>query len=161
MEVLWWLLIVVAFLVGFVGVIVPVIPSILLFWIGFIIYHFALDSSNLGWIFWVTAAVVTILVLFSEIIANSIFVKRFGGTRAGEYAAVIGVLIGTFVYPPIGIIVVPIIAVFIVEYYQSKDHKKSIRASIGSLIPFLASSLFTLIVFLFLVVWFLLWVFVF
>lgn len=161
MDVLWWLLIVVTFIIGFVGVIVPVIPSILMFWIGFFIYHFALDNSNLGWIFWVTAAVVTILVLFSDLIANSIFVKRFGGTRPGEYAAVFGVLIGMFVYPPIGIIVVPIIAVFVVEFYQSKDYRKSIRASIGSLIAFLASSLFTLIVFIFLVVWFLLWIFVF
>lgn len=161
MEVLWWLLIAVAFVLGFVGVIVPVIPSILLFWIGFFIYHFALDSSAFGWIFWVTAAVLTILVLFSDVIANSIFVKRFGGTKLGEYAAVFGVLIGMFVYPPIGIIVVPIIAVFAVELYQSKDYRQSIRASIGSLIAFLASSLFMLLVYIFLVIWFLLWIFVF
>lgn len=161
MDVLWWILIVVAFIIGFVGVIVPIIPSVLMFWIGFFIYHFAISGDELGWVFWTTVAVLTILLFFSEIIANSIFVKRFGGTKAGEYAAVFGVLVGMFVYPPIGIILVPVVAVFVVEFVQSKNQRQAIRASIGSLIAFLASSLFTLIVFLFLVVWFILWVFVF
>lgn len=161
MEVLWWILIVGSFLIGFVGVVIPVIPSILMFWIGFFIYQFLISGDELGWIFWTTSAVLTVILFFSEIIANSIFVKRFGGTKSGEYAAIIGVIIGMFVYPPIGIILVPVIAVFAVEFYQSKNRQQATRASIGSLLAFLASSLFTLLVFIFLVVWFILWVFVF
>lgn len=161
MEVLWWILIVVSFLIGFVGVVIPVIPSILMFWIGFFIYQFLISGDELGWIFWTTSAVLTVLLFFSEIIANSIFVKRFGGTKAGEYAAIIGVIVGMFVYPPIGIILVPVIAVFTVEFYQSRNRRQATRASIGSLLAFLASSLFTLLVFIFLVIWFILWVFVF
>lgn len=161
MEFVWWLLIIVSFLIGFVGVMIPVVPSVLMFWIGFIIYHFAISGDELGWIFWTSVTVLTVLLLFSEIIANSIFVKRFGGTKLGEYAAVIGVIVGMFVYPPIGIILVPVVAVFAVEFYQSKNGQQAIRASIGSLIAFLASSLFNLLVLIFLIVWFLLWVFVF
>ena len=39
---------------------------------------------------------------------NKYFVNRFGGSKLGEYAALIGVIVGCFVIPPFGIIIVPL-----------------------------------------------------
>ena len=49
MEILWWILIIISFGLGFVGVIAPVIPSVVMFWIGFLIYHFLINSETLTW----------------------------------------------------------------------------------------------------------------
>lgn len=155
MDILWWVIIAASFILGFVGLIFPVVPSIIMFWVGFLVFQFAVDGEALSWMFWVIMIVLTILVLFSDFIANSYFVKRFGGTKKGEYAAIAGVIIGMFVYPPIGIIVVPFILVLIVEGLGSKDMNQAFKASIGSLLAFLSSAIFNALVYVFMVVWFL------
>lgn len=155
MDILWWMIIAASFILGFVGLIFPVVPSIIMFWVGFLVFQFAVDGEALSWMFWVIMIVLTILVLFSDFIANSYFVKRFGGTKKGEYAAIAGVIIGMFVYPPIGIIVVPFILVLIVEGLGSKDMNQAFKASIGSLLAFLSSAIFNALVYVFMVVWFL------
>ncbi len=65
-----------SFIIGFLGLVFPVVPSVLMFWIGFLVYHFALNSETLSWMFWIIVFVLTVLVLFSDFIANSYFVKR-------------------------------------------------------------------------------------
>lgn len=156
MEILWWVIVAAVFILGFAGLVFPVVPSILMFWIGFLVFHFAIDGGALSWMFWIIVFVLTLLVLFSDFIANSYFVKRFGGTKRGEYAAIAGVIIGMFIYPPIGIIVVPFIFVLIVEGLGSKDMNQAFKASIGSLLAFLSSAIFDAIVYVFMVIWFLL-----
>lgn len=155
MDILWWMIIAASFILGFAGLVFPVVPSIIMFWVGFLVFQFAVDGEALSWMFWVIMIVLTILVLFSDFIANSYFVKRFGGTKKGEYAAIAGVIIGMFVYPPIGIIVVPFILVLIVEGLGSKDMNQAFKASIGSLLAFLSSAIFNALVYVFMVVWFL------
>lgn len=161
MEILWWTLIVISFILGFVGVIVPVIPSVLMYWVGFLIYHFLINSDDLSWMFWVIAFVLTLIVLFSDFIANSYFVKRYGGTKQGEIAAIAGVILGMFIYPPFGIILVPFFLVLLVEFIFSRDFDQALKASIGSLLAFVSSSVFNVVIYILLIIWFLLDVFIF
>ncbi|MCG1010245.1 DUF456 domain-containing protein [Salinicoccus sp. ID82-1] len=156
MEIIWWLIVIASFIIGFAGLFFPVVPSVLMFWIGFLVYQFLINGETLSWMFWIIVFVLTVLVLFSDFIANSYFVKRYGGSKRGEYAAIIGVLIGMFIYPPIGIIVVPFVLVLIVELLNSKDVNQALRASVGSLLAFLSSAVFDAVVFTVMVVWFLL-----
>lgn len=161
MEILWWILVIVSFILGFVGVVVPVIPSVIMYWVGFLIYHFLINSDTLTWMFWVIAFVLTVLVLISDFIANSYFVKRYGGSKKGELAAIIGVIVGMFVYPPFGLILVPFIFVLLVEYLGSRDFDQALKASIGSLLAFFTSAVFNAVIYVLLVIWFLLDVFIF
>lgn len=156
MEILWWIIIAASFIIGFAGLIFPVVPAVLMFWIGFLVFHFLVDSDALSWMFWVIAFVLTVLVFISDVIANSYFVKRYGGTKRGEYAAIIGVIFGMFIYPPFGVIFVPFILVLIVEAIGSKDMNQALKASIGSLLAFLSSSIFNAVIYVLMVIWFLL-----
>lgn len=156
MEILWWLIIAASFIIGFAGLIFPVVPAVLMFWVGFLVFHFLIDSDALSWIFWVLAIVLTVLVFVSDIIANSYFVKRYGGTKKGEYAAIIGVIFGMFIYPPFGVIFVPFILVLIVEALGSRDRNQALKASVGSLLAFLSSSIFNGVIYVLMVIWFLL-----
>ena len=42
MTIILWLLIIAAFMLAFVGLIKPIIPSVLVLWVGFLIYQFVL-----------------------------------------------------------------------------------------------------------------------
>ncbi|HDG0903823.1 TPA: MFS transporter [Staphylococcus aureus] len=141
-------------MLAFVGLIKPIIPSVLVLWIGFLIYQFGFHNQHLSWVFYVSMALLTILILCADFLANKYFVNRFGGSKFGEYAALIGVVIGCFVLPPFGIIIIPFILVFIVELIQGYSFERAVKVSIGSIVAFLTSSIAQAIIMFIMIVWF-------
>jgi uncharacterized protein len=139
-DIIIWILIVALFILSFVGVVYPIIPSVLLIWIGFLLFQFGINGDELGFIFWTIMVIFTIILFVADIVANSYFVKKFGGSKWGERGAAIAVIIGSFVIPPFGIIIVPFIAVLIIELLQKKTFQEAFKASIGSLLGFLSGT---------------------
>lgn len=154
MTTISWLLIIIMFVIAFIGLIKPIIPSVLFLWIGYFIYHFAIDSSKLSWGFWTVMILFTVFMILSDIIMNSYFVKKFGGSKLGETMAAVGVIIGCFVFPPFGIIIVPFILVFVSEIIQKSDISAALNASIGSLLGFLTSTIAKALIMIVMVIWF-------
>ncbi|WP_320421395.1 DUF456 domain-containing protein [Mammaliicoccus lentus] len=154
MTTISWLLIIIMFVIAFIGLIKPIIPSVLFLWIGYFIYHFAIDSSKLSWVFWTVMILFTVFMILSDIIMNSYFVKKFGGSKLGETMAAVGVIIGCFVFPPFGIIIVPFILVFVSEIIQKSDISAALNASIGSLLGFLTSTIAKALTMIVMVIWF-------
>lgn len=154
MTTISWLLIIIMFVIAFIGLIKPIIPSVLFLWIGYFIYHFAIDSSKLSWVFWTVMILFTVFMILSDIIMNSYFVKKFGGSKLGETMAAVGVIIGCFVFPPFGIIIVPFILVFVSEIIQKSDISTALNASIGSLLGFLTSTIAKALIMIVMVIWF-------
>ncbi|HDG2158060.1 TPA: DUF456 family protein, partial [Staphylococcus aureus] len=111
-------------------------------------------NQHLSWVFYVSMALLTILILCADFLANKYFVNRFGGSKFGEYAALIGVVIGCFVLPPFGIIIIPFILVFIVELIQGYSFERAVKVSIGSIVAFLTSSIAQAIIMFIMIVWF-------
>lgn len=154
LDVILWLLILAAFVLAFIGLIKPVIPAIPVLWVGFLIYQFGINGSTLSWIFWTAMIMLTIFIFVSDLWLNRYFVNRFGGTKKGEWAALIGVLVGAFVLPPFGVIVVPFIAVIIVEMMQSKNVTQAVKASFGSLVAFFSSAVMQAVLMFVMIIWF-------
>lgn len=154
MEIAIWTVIAILFIVSFVGLIFPLIPGILLIWIGFLLYVFALGGSLSIW-FWTGMVLLTALVFVADIIANSYFVKRYGGSKWGERMAVVGVIVGAFIMPPFGIIIVPFLVVTVTEFIQHKDLELSLKIGVASLVAFLSSTFAKLIIQVIMIGWFL------
>ncbi|WP_312039659.1 DUF456 domain-containing protein [Macrococcoides bohemicum] len=154
MTFILWTLVILAFLSAFVALVMPMIPGILMMWVGFFIYHFAINNNELSWFFWIAMATLTIIILLSDYVLGSRFVKKFGGSKAGELTAAIGIILGSFFFPPFGIIILPFVAVFIVELLIQQDFKRAMDASIGSLLGFLTSTVAKFIILIIMVVWF-------
>ncbi|WP_010098184.1 DUF456 domain-containing protein [Ornithinibacillus scapharcae] len=145
-DILLWILIVVMFLLSFVGLIYPIIPSVIVIWIGFLVYQFGINGDELGFLFWTIMVIFTVILFVADILANSYFVKKFGGSKWGERGAAVAVIVGSFVIPPFGIIIIPFIAVFIIEVMQKRTITDAFKASIGSLLGFLGGTLAKVII---------------
>lgn len=154
MDIFWWILILLLFVVSFIGIVFPIIPSVLAIWGGFFIYHFVINGETLSFFFWIPMAIFTIMLFVADIVLNSHFVKKYGGSKWGERMAAIAVIVGSFIIPPFGIIVIPFIVVFITELMQKKTGKDSIKAAFGSLVGFLGSSLAKVLIQFIMIVWF-------
>lgn len=149
-----WIVIVVLFLLSFVGIIYPIIPSVIVIWIGFLLYQFILNPNELTTVFWIIMAIFTLFLFLADILANSYFVKKYGGSKWGERGAAVAVIIGSFIIPPFGILIVPFITVFIIELLQQRPPKDAFKASVGSLLGFLGGSIAKVMIQLIMIIWF-------
>ena len=138
METLLWLIVIVLFALSFIGLVFPIIPSSIALWLGFVIYHFFINQSELTLTFWLMMTVLTAILIISDFIASRYFVNRFGGSKKGEYAAMVGLVFGVFILPPVGIIIVPFLTVMLIELAEQRSFKEAFYSSIGSLIGFLS-----------------------
>ncbi len=153
LEIIIWVLIIISFILSFIGIIYPIIPSPLVLWIGFLLYYFTFDSG-FNWIFWSLMLILTITLIVSDIFMNSFFVHKYGGSKWGERIAGIAVIVGSFIVPPFGIIIVPFVVVTLVELIQQRSAKEAIYAAVGSLFGFLGGTVAKVFVQLMMIVWF-------
>lgn len=138
MEIFIWICIIILWITGIVGVIVPVIPSVLFVLASFILYHFTIDSEALSLFFWLLISGITLTLLLADLFTNKYFVKKYGGSKASEFVAIIGVIVGMFVIPPIGMIAVPFLLVFLVELFMKQNVHDAWSAALGALAGFLS-----------------------
>lgn len=160
MTTLFWIIIISLFLLSFLGLIFPIIPSVLALWGGFLLFEFGIERHELTTSFWVIAAILTIVIFVADIVANQLFVKKYGGSKTGERVAAIGVIVGSFIMPPFGVILVPFVLVFLVEAIAKNDLRHASVVAFASVLAFLSSTFAKFLIQLFLVIYFILDVFI-
>lgn len=133
----WFLLIlaIVLILVGLIGCVLPVIPGPPLSYVGLLLLHFT-RFGEFGFTFLLLMAFVAIAITILDYIVPLWGTKKFGGSKAGIWGAAIGLVIGIFFLPPIGIIIGPFVGAVIAESLKGKEFTKSLKAGFGSLIGF-------------------------
>src|SRR5690625_539666 len=149
-----WSIIICLFLVSMIGVFVPIIPAVVFIWCGFLLYYFLIDSTVLSGFFWIIMIGFTVILISSDLLTNHYFVDKFGGGKRSQWGAIIGVLIGVFIYPPFGMIIVPFILVFLIEIFQEKSVQEASLASVGALVGFLSGIVAKFLIQLLMIAWF-------
>jgi uncharacterized protein len=143
METLYWTIIIVLMVLSFVGLVYPIIPSVLFLLASFLLYGVFFDFSPFNWLFWTIQVLFVVLLFGADYLANLVGVKRFGGTKAGIWGSTIGLLVGPFVIPIFGIILGPFLGAIIGEWIVHRSSfKDTIKVGIGSVVGFI-SSVFT------------------
>ncbi|ARJ37412.1 DUF456 domain-containing protein [Sporosarcina sp. P21c] len=139
---LWigWTLAILMFVIAFVGLIYPIIPSVVFLLVGFLLYGAFVSFEELTWLFWVIQVLFVLLLFGADTIANLVGVKRFGGSKAGMWGSTIGLLIGPFVIPVVGILAGPFLGAILAELIFTRSGiKQAFRTGIGSVVGFLTS----------------------
>lgn len=140
MDIVAWVIIIVLFVIAFIGLVYPIIPSVLFILGGFITYGLFYSFSNLPWWFWVIELLFVALLFAADTIANIVGVKKFGGSKAGMWGSTIGLLIGPFIIPFAGILVGPFIGAIIGELIVERTTiQQAFKVGVGSVIGFLTS----------------------
>ncbi|QHS22459.1 DUF456 family protein [Virgibacillus sp. MSP4-1] len=160
LDIVLWFVVMGLFVLSFAGLIFPIIPSVLVIWGGFLVYYFGMNNETLSIYFWIPMIFLTIVLLVADIIVNSHYVKKYGGSKWGERSAAIAVIVGSFIIPPFGIMILPFITVFLVEMIQEKSMEKSFKAAFGSLLGFFGSTFAKIIVQFVMIIWFFLDIFI-
>lgn len=140
MDIVMWSIIIALFVIAFIGLVYPIIPSVLFVVGGFIVYGLFYSFSELPWWFWVIELLFVVLLFAADTLSNIVGVKKFGGSKAGMWGSTIGLLIGPFVIPFAGILIGPFLGAVIAELIVTKSSwKQAVKTGIGSLVGFLTS----------------------
>ena len=145
-------LIIISFLLvilGIVGSFIPIIPSPISGWLGLLILHQASFLEAQYYFLAITFAI-AISVFILDYFIPSIGAKKFGGSNAGVIGSTIGLVIGIFLFGPIGILFGSFFGALIGELTVNINNMRiALLAAIGTLIGYLGGVLLKLSVSLF------------
>lgn len=146
MNILITLLLVLAVILSFVGIvgaILPALPGAPLCWVSLLIAYFACDPA-IGTGVLVTMLLLTIASEILDYIAPVWMAKASGGSKAAITGSMLGLVAGLF-FMPIGLIVGPLVGAFVGELQNSHQVGRALRIALMSLLSFLLSTGFQLV----------------
>ena len=121
--------------IGVMGNLIPGIPGTPLILAGALGHqlYFA-GQGGVGW-WWVAAlAALGLVALGLDYLATLIGAKKLGATWKGMVGAVLGVIVGVFVFPPIGLIVGPFVGAMGFEWAFGREARESAKAGVGAVL---------------------------
>ncbi|WP_445490399.1 DUF456 domain-containing protein [Niallia sp. 03133] len=140
MSYIYWTIITVLFIIAYIGLVYPIIPSVLFLLAGFFVYGFVFSFEPFSVLFWVIQGMFILLLFLADYLANLIGVKKYGGSKAGVWGSTIGLLAGPFIIPVLGILIGPFLGAVIAELVVNRTNwKTALKVGAGSLIGFLSS----------------------
>lgn len=140
MDLFIWLLISLLLVGSFVGLVYPIIPSVLFLFGAFFLYGFYFSFDVFSVWFWIVQIILFILLIGADYIANLIGTKKFGGSKAAIWGSTIGLLVGPFIIPMFGILLGPFLGAILAELIVTKQSfSQSVKIGIGSLIGLISS----------------------
>nr|WP_206698056.1 DUF456 domain-containing protein [Cytobacillus firmus] len=140
-EIVYWTLIILLFIVAFAGLVFPIIPSVLFLLGGFILYGVFFSFEPFNWLFWTIQGLFVLLLFGADYVANMIGVKKYGGSKAGIWGSTIGLLAGPFVIPVLGILIGPFLGAVIAELAVNRTNfNDALKIGFGSVIGFVSSA---------------------
>lgn len=133
-------------MVGILGAIYPIIPGALVSFGALLLFFFsgndALALSTL--IIW---GVVVLVVSVVDSIIPPLITSKMGGSKKATWGSAIGVIIGSFFFPPLGMILGAFLGALIGEFLEtSRLGSKEFRIAMGSFFGFILGTGLKLIV---------------
>ncbi len=132
--------------VGMAGIIVPIIPSMPLIWLGTFLYAIFTHFEKITWMVLLIFALLTIFSIVLENLGNVYGAKKFGATKWGIIGSVVGTGIGFYLGGPIGLILGPVVGTVIFELIGGKGYKGALKSGLGNFVGFLGGSLIKVII---------------
>ena len=134
-----WILI----LIGFMGILIPILPGPPISYIGVLILHFftnyQLDESLLFLL-----GFIVVIITFIDYYLQIYGVEKYGGGKKATNGAIIGLIIGMFI-PPLGLLVGPFFGAYIGARIEGSN-QNALRVAFGAIVGFLAGTLLKLVV---------------
>ncbi len=134
------ILAVILFVLGLAGIVLPVLPGIILIYIGMLLYGFMTQFATLDANFFLLQGLVVLLAFGLDFVATAVGTKRFGGSKNAVWGAVIGIFIGLLLFGPFGIILGSFLGAIIAEILLGKNMNVAIRSGFGTLIGIIGAT---------------------
>jgi uncharacterized protein YqgC (DUF456 family) len=120
-------------LLGFIGCFVPVLPGPPLAYISLVLLQLGPEIPFSLNFMLITGAIVVAVTLLDYIVP-ALGTRKWGGSRFGMFGALIGIVLGLFVFPPFGFLIFPLLGAMAGEILNGADTNKALKSAFGTLI---------------------------
>lgn len=149
------IVVIIAMLIGTAGTILPVLPGIALIFVAALFYGWYEGFATITANYLIVLGILTLLSMLFTYLATVMGTRRFGSGKWGSLGALIGLVLGLFLFPPLGLIIGPLAGAFIGEYLTQQDFKQAAQAVLGALIGLFSGIVFNALIALGMVISFL------
>lgn len=122
------------FLVGLIGSFVPVVPGVILIWVGVLIHKLWMGPESVSWSFVGWAAVAVIVAQGLDMLCTWWGARRFGASWRGAVGAVVGGVVGLLTLGFIGLVLGPVLGAILVELLSNRSLQEAGRAGLGTIV---------------------------
>ncbi len=130
--------------VGFFGALIPMVPGVPLVFAGILAYAIMTGFREIGPVLLVLFLILTVFAVAVDWFATAIGARRFGASGWGIVGALVGLVVGLIVFPPLGAFIGPIAGAIIFELARGRTTRESIRSGAGALVGYLVAVVFEL-----------------
>lgn len=121
---------------GLIGCIVPFLIGPPLSYAGILLLHFS-KYGEFSTTFLIIAGTLALVASIMDNILPVIGIQKTGGTKRAVTGAMIGLIAGIFILPPLGIIILPFFGALIAELTAGRKVLEALKTSMGSFIGLL------------------------
>lgn len=146
---------IILFIIGIIGTVLPLIPGVTVIWAGMLLYGILTGfPAGLTLGFYLLQGIAALLVIGVDYISTAAGTKRSGGSKAATWGAALGLLLGTFIFGPVGFIIGPFLGALMGELLNGIPFDRALRASFGSLVGMLGGIIVKLLIEAAMIFWF-------
>ena len=130
-------------LAGLLGSFLPVLPGPPISYVGLLLLQLT-STPPFTVQFLIIWALIVIAIMLLDNVVPAWGARKYGGSPYGVWGSILGLIAGFF-FPPLGIIIGPIVGAFIGEMAGGKTSDQALKAAWGSFVGFLAGTLMKVI----------------
>ncbi|MBL0388632.1 DUF456 domain-containing protein [Tumebacillus sp. ITR2] len=141
--------------------VVPIIPGTIFTIPAFLIFGWMSGWDDFSVVFWIGQSVLIVVNFISDNVAQIFGIKKMGGSKAGMIGGSLGMFILPFVISPLGPLAVifgpllgAVIGAMIGEMLMRRKTNEVMKVGWGSLLSFLAGTVFKILLVGIQIVWF-------
>ncbi|MDZ7606579.1 MAG: DUF456 domain-containing protein [Cyclobacteriaceae bacterium] len=130
-------------IVGIAGCFIPAVPGPPVAFLSLLLLQFR-ESPPFATTFLIILAIVVVIVAIIDHFIPVIGARKWGGSRAGAVGAFIGILLGFFIWPPFGFIIMPFLGALTGELLGGNSSKTALKAALGTIIGLIVGTILKL-----------------
>ena len=140
MEVAFIIIGVLCIIIGLIGCFVPVLPGPPVAYISLLLLQIGPEVPFSFKFMLIMTGIVAVVTLLDYVIP-ALGTKKCGGSRNGIIGALVGVVVGVFVFPPFGFVIFPFFGAVVGEVLNGADSQQAMKAAFGTFIGLLLSTI--------------------
>jgi uncharacterized protein YqgC (DUF456 family) len=127
-------------LTGLLGAVIPILPGPPISFLGLLLLQWS-GYGNFSTTFLVVWAVITIVVTIGDNLLPAFMTQKFGGSRSAAIGSLVGLLVGMFFFPPLGLIIGSFLGALAGELIHNRsDNNKALKVAFGAFLAFIFST---------------------
>ena len=120
-------------LVGLFGNLIPGVPGTSLIFVGALAHQLYFgDAGGIGWIWLVVLGVLMAVSFLVDYVASLLGAKTLGASWRGVLGALVGIIGGLIIFPPLGLIIGPFVGAMGFEWAFGRETREAAKAGIGA-----------------------------